>query len=118
MSDVAERVKKIIVEHLGVEEAKQTILRSAASSHQYNLILIDFSLPDKNAFELIHWINGLKKVKLTIILMLTYPDLQLKIDYPALGVTAVLMKPIRPSELLKTFSTHAPVIFALTRTAT
>jgi CheY-like chemotaxis protein len=89
---------------LGAEEAKQTILRSARPSLPLSLVLVDISLPDQNAMELIRWITGLDGIKLPIIAMLTYPDLQLKNDYHAFGIAAVLMKPIRPSELLKTIS--------------
>ena len=107
---------KALVEHLGMwkltpvaalgaEEAKQTIQRSTRTSLPFSLILVDFSLPDQNAIELIRWITGIEGIKLPIIAMLTYPDLQLKNDYHTIGIAAVLMKPIRSSELLKTVST-------------
>ncbi len=89
---------------LGAEEAKQAFLRNAAPSPPYSLVLMDVSLPGQSGLDLAHWINRQKGVDLPIIAMLTYPDLQLKTDYAALGITGVLMKPVRPSVLLKTLS--------------
>ena len=89
---------------LGLEEAKQNILRNTAPPHRYHLIMVDFSLPGQNTTVLNHWIDELKEIKIPIIAMLTYPDLPLKTDYPSLGIAAVLMKPIKPSELMKTIS--------------
>ena len=89
---------------LGLEEAKQNILRNTTPPHLYNLILVDFSLTGQNTTELFHWFNELRDIKIPIIAMLKYSDLPLKIDYPSLGIAAVLMKPIKPSELLKAIS--------------
>jgi len=89
---------------LGAEEAKQAIRRNVTPSQSYGLVLMDVSLPGQSGIELVHWINRQLGVDLPIIAMMTYPDLQLKTDYTALGITSVLMKPVRPSELLKMFS--------------
>ena len=89
---------------LGAEEAKQTILRSATSTPPYSFVLIDVSLPDQSGIELAQWISRQENFNIPVFAMLTYPDLQLKIDYAALGVTNVLMKPVRPTELSKILS--------------
>jgi PAS domain S-box-containing protein len=90
---------------LGAEEAKLAIRRNATPARPpYSLVLMDVSLPGHSGIELVHWINRQEGAVLPIIAMITYPELELQTDYVALGFASVLMKPVRPSELLKTLS--------------
>jgi len=86
---------------LGVEEAKQAIHRNGLSSQPYRVALIDASLPDNGGYDLAQWIGQQKDIGVSVIAMLTYSQLQAKVDFTTLGVAAVLMKPIRSSELLR-----------------
>ena len=88
----------------GIEAARQIILGKGPEEGPYKVALIDASLPASGGFELARWISQQKDIDLSIVIMLTYPHLSMKVDFAALDVFGSVMKPVRPVELLKALS--------------
>ena len=87
-----------------IEEARQIILGKGPEEGPYKVALIDASLPGSGGFELARWILQQKDIDLPVVIMLTYLDLSMKVDFAELGVFSSVMKPVRPVELLKALS--------------
>ena len=88
----------------GIEVARQIILGKGPEEGPYKVALIDASLPSSSGFELARWISQQKDIDLSIVIMLTYPHLSMKVDFAALDIFGSVMKPVRPVELLKALS--------------
>jgi CheY-like chemotaxis protein/HPt (histidine-containing phosphotransfer) domain-containing protein len=87
-----------------IEEARQIILGKGPEEGPCQVALIDASLPGSGGFELARWISQQKDIDLPVVIMLTYPQLSMKVDFAELGIFSRVMKPVRPVELLKTLS--------------
>jgi two-component system sensor histidine kinase/response regulator len=87
-----------------IEEARQIILGKGPEEGPCKVALIDASLPGSGGFELARWISQQKDIDLPVVIMLTYPQLSMKDGFAELGIFSSVMKPVRPVELLKTFS--------------
>lgn len=87
-----------------IEAARQIILGNGPEEGPYRVALIDASLPDAGGFELARWIAQQKDIDLPVVIMLTYPQLSLKVDPAELGIFSRVMKPVRPVDLLKALS--------------
>jgi CheY-like chemotaxis protein len=87
-----------------IEEARQIILGKGPEEGPCQVALIDASLPGSDGFELARWISQQKDIDLPVVIMLTYPQLSMKVDFAELGILSSVMKPVRPVELLKTLS--------------
>jgi PAS domain S-box-containing protein len=83
----------------GIDEAKQILTKAEENEQPVKLVLIDSSLPDKDSFELTRWINNRSQLDSKVIMMLTFPDLRANAYFKNLGLTATIMKPVRPSDL-------------------
>lgn len=76
-----------------IEAAKVAFVKS-----EYDLILTDLRLPDRNGIELLNWINE-RKSKAQVIMMTGYGEIQTAVSAIKLGAFDFLEKPINPSIL-------------------
>jgi len=81
------------------QKAKE-ILRAPQQSNSYELILVDSDMPEEDGFSLIQWLARQDDLDIKTILMLTSLRNQQQINSEDLSVSAVITKPVRPSDLL------------------
>jgi len=79
-------------------QAIETLERAARGGVPFQLVLIDLDLPHANGMELVHAIRGRPVLRALHILLVGSSPPQ-RIALPDLGVSAVLKKPVRRSEL-------------------
>lgn len=88
---------------LGIEEAKQVITQGRTSGRNFEIILIDASMPGSGSVALVRWIKKQQNLPAKVIIMLTFPHLRSNMDFREMGIEESLMKPIRSSDLLNVF---------------
>jgi len=72
-----------------------------------DLILLDFYLPDGDAFELIQWVKNLEKgFEIPIILLTQESDIHIKVRSFSEGVYDFMTKPFEPAELTARIHSH------------
>lgn len=77
-------------------------IKSAAAEIKagtYHLILLDYNLPDGNAFDLISHMQSIQ-VKTPVIIMTGFHDVRTAVRAMHSGVTDYITKPVNPEELL------------------
>lgn len=85
---------------LGIEEAKQVITQNRTPGRNFEIILLDASMPGSSSVALVRWLKGQQNLPTKIILMLTFPLMRNNVDFREVGIKESLMKPIRSSDLL------------------
>jgi two-component system, sensor histidine kinase and response regulator len=82
------------------EEARLILTASQKTDNPIDLVLIDSDMPGSDGFSLARWINDQKFNNLRVIMMLVFPHLKRKAEFPGLGVKTGVIKPLNPAELL------------------
>jgi DNA-binding response OmpR family regulator len=83
----------------GTLETAQHLIQNNAS-HPFDLILLDFRLPDGNGFALLNYIQTHESLRETPVFFLTgSEELSHKVTAFELGADDYLVKPVHPSEL-------------------
>lgn len=100
IKEILDNWKMEAVAALGIEEAKQVITQGRASGRNFEIVLIDASMPRSGSIELVQWIKKQKNLPVKVIIMLTFPLLRSDMDFRKIGIDESLMKPIRSSDLL------------------
>lgn len=67
--------------------------------HTYQLILLDYHLPDGNAFDLISHLH-LQELKTPVVIMTGFQDVRTAVKAMRLGIKDYITKPVKPEELL------------------
>jgi PAS domain S-box-containing protein len=81
-------------------KAKEIIQDAQQTGSPYELILIDSDMPDEDGFSLIKWLNQQDDQDVKTILMLTSLRDRHQVNSEDLNVSAIVTKPVRPSDLL------------------
>ena len=68
------------------------------------LLLVDSDLPDEDGFSFVERLRQRSGLPIPVVMMLSFTHLKRKAECAALGVSAVLIKPFGPSELMRTLS--------------
>lgn len=89
-----------VVSKYNLKDGMSEILKTT-----FGLILLDYHLPDGNAFEFIHFMNS-NNIKIPIIIMTGFNDVKTVVKAMRLGVADYITKPVNPDELLMTID-HA-----------
>lgn len=77
--------------------------KSELQSGLYNLVLLDYHLPDGNAFDLLSFIH-MQEIKIPVLIMTGFHDIRTAVKAMRLGVTDYITKPVNPEELLMVIS--------------
>ncbi|MFZ0612938.1 MAG: response regulator [Desulfobacterales bacterium] len=92
------KMKPLLV--AGSEEARRCLLDTGVpAAERCEVALIDASLSGSSGLDLARWISQQKDIDLPIVIMLTYPHLEVATDADDAGFFRCLMKPVRPVEL-------------------
>ncbi|WDF70805.1 response regulator [Sphingobacterium oryzagri] len=83
-----------------VEATDGHAAKEQLQQRSFDLVLVDYRLPDTNGIDLVKWIKT-QQADTKIIMMSRTIDEELKNEAFALGVSAFLNKPLNPPELLK-----------------
>ena len=104
----------------GAGEAKELLLKAQTENTDFDLILLDSDMPEKDGFALADWIIGQNISNAGIIMMLTFPHFRRKPELEELGLTASVLKPVGAPELvgviLKTMGIAKPAPEAAAKT--
>ena len=65
----------------------------------YQLVLLDYHLPDGNGFEFLNYLNS-HGIKIPVIMMTSFHDIRNAVKAIHLGATDYITKPVNPEELL------------------
>lgn len=68
-------------------------------NRDYGLVLLDYNLPDGNAFDLIAYLQA-QQIRLPVIIMTGFQDVRTAVRAMHSGVTDYITKPVNPEELL------------------
>ncbi|MBW1700630.1 MAG: response regulator [Deltaproteobacteria bacterium] len=82
------------------DEAKKILGQANRSRSWFELILVDYDMPESDSISLVRWINNQKKLHGNIIMMLTSSSIQRKLDLQNLGVKATVNKPVGSADML------------------
>ncbi len=81
-----------------IESAREAL--NLVDSQSFDIVLIDFKLPDMDGAELLERIRG--RISKAIKIMITgFPTTDLENKVVDLGIDAYVVKPIKPDELLE-----------------
>ncbi len=84
----------------GAKETREILLKAQAEGTPFDLILLDSDMPETDGFALAAWIIRQNISDAGIIMMLTFPHLRRKPELEELGITASVLKPVGPLELV------------------
>ncbi|MDX1957436.1 MAG: response regulator [Leptospiraceae bacterium] len=97
-------ILKRILTSVGIEihEASNGVsIEDSIQGKNFDLILLDYSLPEKNGLEIAHSLKS-KNNTIPIILLCSSYEVQLEVlERSNLGIIAKLIKPIKPTELIQ-----------------
>jgi len=82
------------------QKAKEILKNLRQTGSPYELILIDSDMPDEDGFSLVKWLQKQDALELKTILMLTSLRNRQQVNLENLHVSAIITKPVRPSDLL------------------
>ncbi len=83
-----------------VQKAKGILSDTQHTGSPYDFILIDSDMPEEDGFYLIEWLKGQDDLDIKTILMLTSLRDRQQVNLEDLKVSAVITKPVQPSDLL------------------
>lgn len=86
----------------GYGVSAQSTVKSAWTEirdNNYDLLLLDYRLPDGDAFDLIHYMQANQK-KIPVIIMTAFHDVRTAVRAIHSGATDYITKPVNPEELL------------------
>jgi len=82
------------------QQAKEILSAPQQNSSPYELILIDSDMPEEDGFSLVQWLEKQDGLDIKTILMLTSLRDRQHANLADLKVSAMITKPLRPSDLL------------------
>lgn len=74
--------------------------RKSLASEEFDLVLADLRLPDRNSTELLRWMHG-KCLAVPFLIMTNYGQVENAVEAMQLGAVNYLCKPIQPDRLLE-----------------
>ena len=83
-----------------MEAGQAFVLAAMETETSYGLIIIDADMPVNDGFTLLSWIKTQSRIDPAVIMMLTPLSGRPRKDLNGLNVSAVVQKPVRPSDLL------------------
>jgi DNA-binding response OmpR family regulator len=73
---------------------------SSLQNQDFDLIILDYQLPDSNGMEVLKWINENKK-GVKVFMLTRVLDKEIVEEAMASGATDYILKPIKPGDLLE-----------------